>query len=99
VLDLEEACMDRRRVLLSAVVVGAVGLLAAVSIPAIAGTGPHRPTRAQPAVDTPAEPEMVAAPGRDLSLSDDQVRARLVKEAVLPHDIPRHADHLPGRRA
>ena len=74
--------MDRRRALTAVAVVAAAGALAAVTIPALAGTG-HEPIPAPDPVPAAAEPapELLAALRRDLGLTDAQARRRLTREA------------------
>lgn len=79
--------MQPRRVVPTAVMVTAVGVLTAVTIPAFAGSdrsadpSPAPSPSDPPAVDVRVAPELLAALQRDLGLTEEQVDARLEKEA------------------
>jgi streptogrisin C len=72
--------MHPRRVITSTVVVAAVGVLTAVTIPALAGTDQTSNPPA-PALDAEPAPELLAAMQRDLGLTDQQAQERLAQEA------------------
>jgi streptogrisin C len=72
--------MHPRRVITSTVVVAAVGVLTAVTIPALAGTDQTSNPPA-PALDAEPAPELLAAMQRDLGLTDQQAQERLTQEA------------------
>jgi streptogrisin C len=68
--------MDRRRILAASVVFVTLGAAAAITVPALATTGEDERTTAA----NKAEPELLAALQRDLSLSADQAQRRLDSE-------------------
>lgn len=69
--------MDRKRVVLSIVVVATVGVATALTYPALAGTGPDPGPDRGPRVSS----RMLAALQRDLHLTAAQAQARMTKEA------------------
>ncbi|MFY1695056.1 S1 family peptidase [Solwaraspora sp. WMMA2101] len=73
--------MRRRRVITAGVTVAAVGLLAAVTVPALAGDDrTDQPATDRAGAGQPAATEIVTALGRDLGVSTADARTRLATE-------------------